>query len=118
MQKPDVTITFKQGEEFKQGETLFYSKKYGTHEKELRKGMKIQISYGKNDLNPKEIEITEGMIGRSLHDLFYEDFNGNQVSIGNTFTGFDRTGEQNVWVSYTKDNITYEFIVRINVKGA
>ena len=118
VQKPDVTITFKQGEEFKQGETLFYSKKYGTHEKELRKGMKIQISYGKNDLNPKEIEITEGMIGRSLHDLFYEDFNGNQVSIGNTFTGFDRTGEQNVWVSYTKDNITYEFIVRINVKGA
>ena len=118
VQKPDVTITFEQGEEFKQGETLFYSKKYGTHEEELRKGMKIQISYGKNDLNPKEIEITEGMIDRSLHDLFYEDFNGNPVSIGNTFTGFDHTGEQNVWVSYTKDNITYEFIVRINVKGA
>ena len=124
VQKPDVTIIFKQGEEFKQGETLFYSKKYqggtmdGTHEKELRKGMKIQISYGKNDLNPEEIEITEGMIGKSLHDFFYEDFNGNQVSIGSTFTGFDHTGEQNVWVSYTKDNITYEFIVRINVKGA
>ena len=124
VQKPDVTIIFKQGEEFKQGETLFYSKKYqggtmdGTHENELRKGMKIQISYGKNDLNPKEIEITEGMIGTSLHDLFYEDFNGNRVSIGSTFTGFDHTGKQNVWVSYTKDNITYEFIVRINVKGA
>ena len=124
VQKPDVTITFKQGEEFKQGETLFYSKKYqggtmdGTHEKELRKGMKIQISYGKNDLNPEEIEITKGMIGKSLHDLFYEDFNRNPVSIGNTFTGFEHTGEQNVWVSYTKDNITYEFIVRINVKGA
>ena len=125
VQKPDVTITFKQGEEFKQGETLFYSKKYqggtmdGTHEKELRKGMKIQISYGKNDLKPKEIEITEGMIGRSLYDLFYEDFNGNPVSIGNTFTGFDHPGYQNVKLLYVDNNgISYEFIVRINVKGA
>ena len=91
----------------------------GTHEKELRKGMKIQISYGKNDLKPKEIEITEGMIGRSLYDLFYEDFNGNPVSIGNTFTGFDHPGYQNVKLLYVDNNgISYEFIVRINVKGA
>ena len=90
----------------------------GTHEKELRKGMKIQISYGENDPNPQEIEVTKGMIDTSLHDMFYQDIYGSRVSIGNTFTGFDHTGEQNVWVFYTKDKITYEFIVHINVKGA
>ena len=109
VKNPEITILTDGCEPFATGDTFFY------HDEIFRKGMKIQFTYGENKGDP--IEIRKKMVGSTILVTDYQTINGAWVDASGF--SFDHPGYQNVKLLYMDNNsIFYEFIVRINVKGA
>ncbi len=109
VKNPEITILTDGCEPFATGDTFFY------HDEIFRKGMKIQFIYGENKGDP--IEIHKNMVGSTILVTHYQTINDEWVDASGF--SFDHPRDQNVKLLYVDNNsIFYEFIVRINVKGA
>ena len=120
VKNPEITILTDGCEPFANGDTFFYHKEqsggmWDPVDEIFREGMKIQFIYGENEGDP--IEIHKNMVGSTILVTHYQTISGAWVDASGF--SFDHSGDQNVQLLYVDNNgISYEFIVRINVKGA